>query len=131
MAQEPITNDGNVRAHVWVKGRVQNVGFRAHVEYSARQIGGLTGWVRNVGYDTVEAIAEGQRADVERLIQSMKDGPRSSRVDEVKSGVGDSYRGISSVWSEEKHVTFMFLTRETQLCEASTTTYHHTPSRCA
>jgi len=73
-----------VRAHVWVKGRVQGVGFRAHVEYSARQMDGLTGWVRNVGYDTVEAIAEGERATVERFIQMMKDGPRGSRVDESK-----------------------------------------------
>ena len=71
-----------VRAHIWVKGRVQNVGFRAHVEYVARQIGGLTGWVRNVGYDTVEAIAEGERANVERFIDLMKEGPRASRVDE-------------------------------------------------
>jgi acylphosphatase len=75
---------GTVRAHIWVKGRVQNVGFRAHVEYSARQIGGLTGWVRNVGYDTVEAVAEGERSPVERLIESMREGPRSSRVDEVR-----------------------------------------------
>jgi acylphosphatase len=71
-----------VRAHIWVKGRVQGVGFRAHVEYGARRIGGLTGWVRNVGYDTVEAVAEGQREAVERLIHIMKDGPRGSRVDE-------------------------------------------------
>ncbi len=84
MAQDPITNNGNVRAHVWVKGRVQNVGFRAHVEYGVRQIGGLTGWVRNVGYDTVEAIAEGERSNVESFIQTMKDGPRSSRVDEAR-----------------------------------------------
>jgi acylphosphatase len=60
------------------------VGFRAHVEYRARQIGGLSGWVRNVGYDTVEAIAEGQRAKVDQLIQVMKEGPRGSRVDESK-----------------------------------------------
>jgi acylphosphatase len=76
--------DQKVRAHIRVKGRVQGVGFRAHVEYSARQIGGLTGWVRNVGYDTVEAVAEGERASVERLIEAMKTGPRSSRVDESK-----------------------------------------------
>ena len=76
--------DQSVRAHIWVKGRVQGVGFRAHVEYSARKIGGLTGWVRNVGYDTVEAIAEGERANVERLIEAMKTGPRNSRVDESK-----------------------------------------------
>ena len=85
MDQEPRSgNNQRVRAHIWVKGRVQAVGFRAHVEYSARQIGGLTGWVRNVGYDTVEAVAEGERQRVDRLIEEMKEGPRSSRVDETK-----------------------------------------------
>lgn len=73
-----------VRAHIWVKGRVQGVGFRAHVEYHARQIGGITGWVRNVGWNTVEAIAEGSRGNVERLIAMMREGPRASRVDEAK-----------------------------------------------
>ena len=75
---------GAVRAHIWVRGRVQNVGFRAHVEYSARQIGGLTGWVRNVGYDTVEAVAEGERSQVQRLIEAMKQGPLGSRVDDAR-----------------------------------------------
>jgi acylphosphatase len=84
MNQEPLSESNIVRAHIWVKGRVQGVGFRAHVEYHARQIGGLTGWVRNVGDGTVEAIAEGERASVERLIQVIKDGPRASRVDESK-----------------------------------------------
>ena len=77
-------NNQTVRAHIWVKGRVQGVGFRAHVEYQARKVGGLSGWVRNVGDDTVEAIAEGERDSVERLIQIMKDGPRASRVDEAR-----------------------------------------------
>lgn len=71
------------RAHVWVTGRVQGVGFRAYVEYNARQIG-LNGWVRNVGYETVEAIAEGTFEQVERFIQMMKMGPRASRVDECR-----------------------------------------------
>jgi acylphosphatase len=70
-----------VRAHIWVKGRVQGVGFRAHVEFYAQQIG-VTGWVRNVGYDTVEAVAEGERENVERFIETMKQGPNMSRVDE-------------------------------------------------
>ncbi len=82
-----------VRAHVWVKGRVQGVGFRAHVEWSARQIGEVSGWVRNVGYDTVEAVAEGTRDKVERFIEMMKQGPRGARVDEAKvdweSGTGE------------------------------------------
>ena len=84
MNQEPTSKSNIVRAHIWIKGRVQGVGFRAHVEYQARQIGGLTGWVRNVGYDTVEAIAEGDRDKVERFIEEMKQGPRASRVDESK-----------------------------------------------
>ena len=85
MNQKPMPDDGRrVRAHIWVHGRVQGVGFRAHVEYRARQIGGLTGWVRNVGYDTVEAVVEGERSKVERFIELMKDGPRGSRVDESK-----------------------------------------------
>jgi acylphosphatase len=85
MNENPKPEGGrNVRAHIWVKGRVQGVGFRAHVEYGARQIGGLTGWVRNVGYDTVEAVIEGERAQVERLIEVIKEGPSASRVDESK-----------------------------------------------
>ena len=80
MTQDPQ----NIRAHVWVKGRVQGVGFRAHVEYHARQIDGLTGWVRNVGYDTVEAVAEGEKSKVERFIEMMKEGPRMSQVDESR-----------------------------------------------
>lgn len=72
-----------LRAHIWVKGRVQGVGFRAHVEFYARQIG-VTGWVRNVGPDTVESVAEGERAKVERFIQMVEQGPRGSRVDVSK-----------------------------------------------
>lgn len=82
MNQKPISGNENVRAHIRVKGRVQGVGFRAHVEYVARQIGGLTGWVRNVGYDTVEAVAEGERGKVEELVEAIQQGPRGSRVDE-------------------------------------------------
>jgi len=81
MDQEPPQT---VRVHIWVKGRVQGVGFRAHVEYEARQISGLTGWVRNVGYDTVEAVSEGEKSKVDHFIEMMKQGPRISRVDESR-----------------------------------------------
>lgn len=78
-----VEPDEVVRAHVWVKGRVQGVGFRAHVEYHAAQIG-VTGWVRNVGWNMVEAVAEGTRAQVDRFIEIMKSGPSISRVDESR-----------------------------------------------
>lgn len=77
------------RVHITVKGRVQNVGFRAHVEYSARQLG-LTGWVRNVGYDTVEAIAEGERRKLDLFVESVKAGPRGSQVEESNVEWNDS-----------------------------------------
>jgi len=83
MNRNPMSDGATIRAHVWVKGRVQGVAFRAHAEYYAREIG-VTGWVRNVGWDTVEAIAEGEREEVERFIEMMKEGPRAARVDESK-----------------------------------------------
>ena len=71
------------RAHVWVTGRVQNVGFRAFVQQSGAMFG-LTGWVRNVGYDQVETVAEGSRPVVEKFVQAVQNGPRASRVDEAR-----------------------------------------------
>ncbi len=72
-----------IRVHMWVTGRVQGVGFRAHVEYHASQIG-VTGWVRNVGYDSVETVAEGTRAQIDKFIVAVKQGPRASRVDDAR-----------------------------------------------
>jgi acylphosphatase len=75
--------DEIIRVHIWVQGRVQGVGFRAHVEYYGQQIG-VTGWVRNVGYGTVEAVAEGTQIQIDKFIEMVKQGPRSSRVDEAR-----------------------------------------------
>ena len=72
-----------IRVHIWVKGRVQAVGFRAHVEYYALQIGVL-GWVRNIGWDTVETVAEGTREQIDQFIEMVKTGPPASRVDEAR-----------------------------------------------
>jgi acylphosphatase len=72
--------DEIVRAHVWVTGRVQGVGFRAFVQ----QVGAyhrLSGWVRNVGDNQVESVAEGPRKKVEPFVESVKQGPRAARVD--------------------------------------------------
>lgn len=68
------------RIHAWARGRVQGVGFRAFVIQSAEKLG-LTGWTRNVGWDTVETVAEGERAALDSFIEALKTGPRMSRVD--------------------------------------------------
>ncbi|PWH11958.1 MAG: acylphosphatase [Anaerolineae bacterium] len=71
------------RFHVWVRGRVQGVGFRAFVVDTAQRLG-LTGWVRNVGWDTVETVAEGPQAALQELVEALKTGPRIARVDECR-----------------------------------------------
>lgn len=73
-----------IRIHMWVTGRVQGVGFRAHVEYHARQVGAITGWVRNVGYDVVEVVAEGDQDSVQKFIEFVKQGPRGAIVNESR-----------------------------------------------
>lgn len=75
--------DDIVRVHIWVTGRVQGVGFRAFVASSAEFIG-VKGWVRNVGYGTVETVAEGTRQQIEQFTKVVKTGPGASRVDESR-----------------------------------------------
>ncbi|MBO9367553.1 MAG: acylphosphatase [Chloroflexi bacterium] len=69
------------RVHIRVRGRVQGVGFRAFVATEAQRMG-LRGWVRNVGWDQVEAVAEGPRPLLERLVEQMRTGPLGARVEE-------------------------------------------------
>ena len=78
-----MEQDKIVRVHSWVQGRVQGVGFRAFVQQNAMQIG-VTGWVRNVGCNTVEAVAEGTKEQIERFLEMIKRGPSVSRVDESR-----------------------------------------------
>lgn len=73
-----------VRLHLWISGRVQGVGFRAFVASAAHRIG-VTGWVRNVGYETVETVAEGTRQQVDQFVELVNLGPRSSRIDERRT----------------------------------------------
>ena len=76
--------DEILRVHVWVQGRVQAVGFRAFVQQNAAQIG-VTGWVRNVGHNTVEGVAEGTQRQIEEFLRMVKRGPMGSRVDESRA----------------------------------------------
>lgn len=73
----------DARLHVRVSGRVQGVGFRAFVLEAARRLE-LTGWVRNVGADGVESVAEGPRPKLESFLETVRVGPRAARVDQVR-----------------------------------------------
>lgn len=72
-----------VRAHVYVSGRVQGVNFRSHTRDQARRAN-VEGWVRNIGDGRVEAVFEGTRASVQRLVSWCYSGPPSARVEQVE-----------------------------------------------
>jgi acylphosphatase len=68
-----------VRAHVYVSGRVQGVFFRSETQDEAfRQ--NVTGWVKNLPDGRVEAVFEGEKENVEKMIEFCKRGPRGARV---------------------------------------------------
>lgn len=71
-----------VRAHVYVDGRVQGVFFRTETREEALRHG-LTGWVRNLPDARVEAVFEGEKDKVERLIEFCRTGPPGARVTKV------------------------------------------------
>jgi acylphosphatase len=71
------------RRHVLVYGFVQGVGFRYAVERAASSRG-VSGWVRNRGDGTVEAVFEGEREDVDALVGFCRRGPRGADVERVE-----------------------------------------------
>jgi acylphosphatase len=70
------------RRRVVVQGRVQGVFFRETTRRRA-QAAGIRGWARNLPDGTVEAVFEGEREAVERLVEFVREGPRGARVDWV------------------------------------------------
>lgn len=76
----------NVRAHIYVSGRVQGVYYRKNARRSALSLG-LTGWVRNLPDRRVEAVAEGERTRVEEFLGLCREGPSMAIV-----------RGLEVAW---------------------------------
>ncbi len=71
-----------------VHGRVQGVFFRAFVERWAEALE-LTGYVRNLRDGTVEVGVEGERPQLEKLLEHLKEGYRPARVDKVVASWGE------------------------------------------
>jgi acylphosphatase len=72
-----------VRAHVLVTGDVQGVFFRSGTRNQANLLN-LTGWIRNLSDGRVEVVAEGQKDDVEAMVEFCRKGPPGARVDDVE-----------------------------------------------
>lgn len=67
-----------------VSGDVQGVGFRDFVRRRAAELG-LSGWVKNLPDGRVEAVAEGNRADLERMLDLLRRGPSMAEVGQVRA----------------------------------------------
>lgn len=66
-----------------IHGRVQGVWYRGSATAEATRLG-LSGWVRNRGDGTVEALAIGPTAAVEAFIAWAHRGPSNARVSRVE-----------------------------------------------
>ncbi len=81
-----------IRAHLFIRGKVQGVFFRQHMAEEATRLG-LTGWVRNLPDGrTVEAVVEGPEDKVRLLVEWAHRGPPLARVESVEVA-WEEYRG--------------------------------------
>lgn len=69
--------------HLWVRGRVQGVGFRAFTRGRAAELG-LRGWVRNLPDGRVEARAVGDVGALRAWREAVQQGPRFAVVQDLK-----------------------------------------------
>ncbi len=89
-----------VKAHVFISGRVQGVFFRSETRRKARTYN-VTGWVRNLPDGRVEAIFEGEKGNVEKLIEFCKRGSPGARVTGTKvifEIYGGEFADFQIVW---------------------------------
>lgn len=80
----PANPKNPCRLHAIIEGDVQGVGFRMFVKRKAEELK-LKGWVRNLWDGSVEVIVEGDKRIITILLSSLKTGPRSSFVSNVRT----------------------------------------------
>ncbi|PIN86658.1 acylphosphatase [Candidatus Woesearchaeota archaeon CG10_big_fil_rev_8_21_14_0_10_44_13] len=84
------------RYKIIVSGRVQGVFFRYTTKKTARNLG-LKGYAKNLDDGTVEVVAQGNKDDLDRLVDFCRKGPLLARVDDVnvkEEKAGDEFEGF-------------------------------------
>ena len=77
------TQPKQIRAHAFISGKVQGVGYRYSTMNVATKLG-LNGWVRNLPDSRVEAVFEGAPEVIEEMIRWCHQGPNSATVKDVQ-----------------------------------------------
>ncbi|MFP5298253.1 MAG: acylphosphatase [Actinomycetota bacterium] len=75
--------EDRTRVHVFVTGDVQGKGFREAIKAKADEQG-VVGWVKNLPDGRIEAVIEGPRDEVYRVVGLCRAGPNSAKVDSVQ-----------------------------------------------
>ena len=91
------------RIHVWVKGYVQGVGFRVFVQKTASVLG-LNGWVRNVGDDTVETVAEGAARKIGKICRGDKKRSACRESKRSQGRMGDCGGRVQKLLCKVQHI---------------------------
>ena len=81
------------RALVYISGRVQGVFFRNSVADLADSLD-VDGWVRNLSDGRVETLLEGEKVNVEKIVEFCRHGPPGAYVRELEIHWAD-WRGES------------------------------------
>ena len=68
--------------HVFISGFVQGVGFRQFAKINALKLE-LTGWVKNLNDNRVEAVFCGSKERIDQMIPICRKGPFLSEVRDV------------------------------------------------
>ena len=71
------------RLHLTISGRVQGVFYRDTTKKLAQELK-LTGWVKNLANGYVEVVAEGEKEQLNKLLEFCKDGPKEAFVNDIK-----------------------------------------------
>jgi acylphosphatase len=75
--------EDRTRVHVFVMGDVQGLGFRQAIADKANEQG-VAGWVKNLADGRVEAVLEGPRDEVYRVVGLCRAGPKGAKVNGVQ-----------------------------------------------
>lgn len=84
-----------MRAHVYISGFVQNVGFRQFVKKEARKIG-LTGYAKNLPDGRVEVLLQGRKESIDKMILLCRKGPFLSEVKDITVNYIDDDRKFNT-----------------------------------